>query len=501
MDLLILKCQPPFRINRWVRPILPFNQLALRIPTSRTVPLLPPPAKLEEQKACNEIGAEIRPIDLPTALQLADARNPLVAFTREQVRQAYARLERADVLWLPALRGGVSFNRHEGAIQDSGGQQLDVSRGAFYSGLGAGGFGGGSPMVPGVWANFQLTDAIFQPLAAQQAVGARRAAAGAALNDTLLRVAQAYLELLRAKQELAIANETEQHAEVLNKITQDYAQAGQGLQSDADRTATELALRKNNVVRAKESIVVASARLAQLLHLNPALQFEPIEPIVAPLDLARDQENADSLIAQALAARPELAESRHLVCEAIARWKREQYAPLVPSVILGLSDGGMSAGSSTDYAAGENRFDLDAMAYWELRNFGFGEQAARRDARSLVDQTRWRQAEVMDLVAREVIEANVQVRARRDQIKIAEDGVQVAVQSYELNLDRIKEAKGLPIEVLQSVAGARSGAPRVSADRHRLQFGPILAAAGPRLARLICTSMIRDLFVASGLGQ
>ncbi len=52
------------------------------------IPLLPPPAKSHEEKAYNEDDGKTRPIDLPTALQLADARNPVVAFTREQVRQA-----------------------------------------------------------------------------------------------------------------------------------------------------------------------------------------------------------------------------------------------------------------------------------------------------------------------------------------------------------------------------------------------------------------------------
>ena len=446
------------------------------------VPPLPPPAKPNEETKFNEDHGEVRPIDLPTALQLADARNPLVAYTREQVRQAYAKLERADVLWLPSIRAGTAFNHHDGSIQQVDGTQIDTSRNDFFGGLGASTYGVGSPIVPGVWANFQLADAIFQPLAAQQAIGARRAGVGAALNDTLLQVAQAYLDLLRSQQELSIAQETEQHAMALNDVTQAYAKAGQGLQSDADRAATELSLRKNNVVRAEESIAVTSARLAQLLHLNPTLQFEPIEPIVAPLDLTPDQEPTDSLIAQALSARPELAETRHLVCEAIARWKREQYAPLVPSLMLGISDGGMTAGKSTEYAAGQNRFDMDALAYWELRNFGFGDQAARRDAHSVVDQSHWRQVQVMDLVAREVTESQVQVRARRNQIKIAEEGVKVAVHSYQLNIDRIEQAKGLPIEALQSLQAldqARREYLRSVIDFNTAQFTLLRALGWP----------------------
>ena len=177
---------------------------------------------------------------------------------------------------------------------------------------------------------------------------------------------------------MAIAEETRQHAEALADVTGKYAAVGEGLQSDADRAATELSLRKNNVVRADESIAVAATRLAELLHLNPTLGFDPIEPTVVPLELALNQGPADNLVAQALSARPELAEARHLVCEAIARWKREKYAPFVPSVLLGVSDGGMTAGKNSDYAAGQNRFDVDAVAYWELRNFGLGDQAVAR---------------------------------------------------------------------------------------------------------------------------
>jgi outer membrane protein TolC len=466
----------------------PTNSIDYHADFSEPLPL-PPPAKSNEEQRFNENGGELKPIDLATALQLAEARNPQVAFTREQVRQAFAKIERADVLWLPSIRAGAAYNHHDGAIQDVAGRQFEANRNDFYSGLGASSYGVGSPTIPGVWANFQLADAIFLPLAAAQYAGARKAAVGAALNDTLLQVAQTYLELLRAYQELAIAEETEQHASALNNVTQAYARAGQGLQSDADRAATELSLRKNNVVRAQESIAVTSARLAQLLHLNPTLEFQPIEPTVAPLELTPDQESSDSLIAQALAGRPELAEARCLVCEAIARWKRERYAALVPSLVLGVSQGGMTGGEDGTYSAGKSRLDMDAAAYWELRNFGFGDQAARRDAHSVVDQSRWRQVQVMDQVAREVTEAQVQVRARRSQIKIAEEGVKVAGNSYRLNIDRIDQAKGLPIEVLQSVQAldqARREYLRSVIDFNTAQFALLRALGWPDTPSLTC---------------
>jgi len=443
---------------------------------------LPAPFKPGDGQPPDASAAVPKPIDLPTALQLADARNPLVAFTRERVQQAYAQLERADVLWLPAVRAGAAFNHHDGSIQDIAGRQIEVTRNDFYSGLGASPYGIGSPIVPGLWANFQLADAIFQPLAAQQAVGARRAAAGATLNDTLLKVALGYLELLRAKQDLAIADDTLSHAQALANLTQNYASVGEGLKSDADRAATELSLRANGVVRAKEMIAVASLRLAELLHLPPTVEFDPIEPVVVPLDVSPDRDQTDCLVAQALSARPELAEARSLVGEAIARWKREAYAPFVPSVMLGISEGGMTGGTGTDYAPGHSRYDMDAIAFWELRNLGFGDQAARRGANSEIEQARWRQAQRMDQVAREVAEAQVQVRARREQIKIAESGLKVAQESYKLNVDRIREAKGLPIEDLQSLQAldqARREYLRAVIDYNSAEFTLLWALGWP----------------------
>ena len=108
-------------------------------------------------------------IDLLTALRLADAGNLQMAFAREQIEQSFARVSSAEVLWLPSLRGGSSYNKHEGQIQDTAGNIMNTSRNQFFSGFGAGANAAASPMFPGVYANFQLADAVFQPLAERQA--------------------------------------------------------------------------------------------------------------------------------------------------------------------------------------------------------------------------------------------------------------------------------------------------------------------------------------------
>ena len=95
-------------------------------------------------------------------------------------------------------------------------------------------------MIPGLWANFHLADAIFQPLAARQRTAARSRAAIATRNDVLLEVSLAYLELLRALQDLRIAEDVRDNIKQLADLTGDYARSGQGLRSDAQRMHVEL---------------------------------------------------------------------------------------------------------------------------------------------------------------------------------------------------------------------------------------------------------------------
>src|SRR5262245_42255096 len=53
------------------------------------------------------------PIDLPTALQLADASNPTVGIARARVREALARLDQVRVMWIPTLSFGPTVFYHD----------------------------------------------------------------------------------------------------------------------------------------------------------------------------------------------------------------------------------------------------------------------------------------------------------------------------------------------------------------------------------------------------
>jgi len=441
------------------------------------VPPAGPPAPAEVVAAPNVTAFDqdrpTLPLDLASALGMTQGQNPRVAFAQAQIAQSLAQHEAARALWLPSLRAGGNYNKHEGRIQQVEGPNIIASRGAAYGGFGANAVGAGSPAIPGVYAYFHTTDAIYQRQITGHALDARESQATAVTNDQLLETALAYTALLDAHQRKAIADETLSHGEELAELTANFAKVGAGSQADADRATAALALVRSEAVRAEEAVAVASARLAQQLSVDPAVRIVPQESTVVPIDLVGLQMTDADLVAMGLSNRPELAANRSLVCEAVSRLRREEHAPWLPSVLLGVSYGGFGAGTGSQITNGGDRFDFDGVAWWEVRNLGFGERAAREAAQAQIQQARMREVESLDLVAREVVESHIQAVNRQRQIAVAEQGIAAARQSYDRNLERIRNTQGLPIEVLQSIQAldaARREYLRAVIDYNTAQF-------------------------------
>lgn len=424
-----------------------------------TVPPMPGPvpqelsdsALVEEAIPVVPQPANVIQLNLPTAMSMVGGQHPAVGFAQWRVQQAYAQLDSARVLWLPSIQPGFSVHRHDGNLQVGNGTIQDVNRNSLQYGLGAGAVAAGTTPQPGVAARFHLADAIFQPQIAEKTAWARGHAASGVINEQLLNVALAYLELLNAEQDRRIVEETRDRTAELAKLTRDFAETGQGLQADADRLQTELILVKDRLASSRERVEVASARLSQALSIDAGRRIVPLDPTVVPVELVALDADKPSLISTGLSNRPELKEARALVAVACEQYRRQKYAPLVPSLLLGFSTGGFGGGLGGDPDNFDGRYDIDALVTWEVRNLGFGEVAARRETQSRVEQAKFSSVRVMDQVAREIAEAHSQAVHRSERIAITEEAIGSAEDSHERNLRRIRDGQGLPLEVLQSV--------------------------------------------------
>jgi outer membrane protein TolC len=409
------------------------------------------------------------PVDLGTALRLAGAENPELLLARERVTETTALGQLAVAQLLPNLNLGTNYSLHRGALQQANGNILQVNRDSLYVGLGANAVGAGTVNIPGLSYNLNVGEAWYGRLLARQRVVTAGAAAEAVRNDILLRVCLSYLDLLRAEGRQAIARKTRAEAAEVARLTSEYARTGQGRRADADRAIVELKRRDADVTQAEGETLAASARLAQLLNLDPSTRLRPIDGWVVPAPVVPDAIPLRELLAIAVLQRPELAARRSEIRAALYELSLAKVLPFSPNVILGFSAGGFGGGSNLvsspeGFIGGngarivaprfsdlEGRTDLDAVVFWTVRNLGVGNLALVRAADSRARQSRLREVETLDMVRAQVAEAHGWVAARYLQIDAGEKAVEAGQDAYKQDVTRIRGGQGLPLEVLDSL--------------------------------------------------
>ncbi len=440
-------------------------------------------ALLPQGKASAE---ERYPIDLATALQLAGANNLQIALASERVQEAQARLEGAEVLWVPSVNAGFGYNKHDGRIQETDGIVRDVSRNSTFVGGGLGLSGapltGGSSGPARLFVDISPVDIYFEPLAARQSQQAAQASEVVAFNDTLLEVTIAYLELVRSQSQVAIAEEALKNVKELVGLTEEFARTGAGLEADAARARAELADRRRESLAAQERVQVVSTELARLLRLDQDVVLFAVESQPVPLPMVSDELPLEELVAQALSTRPELSQHQALVAETLQRMRQEQWRPWIPNVHLGASAGGFGGGEGSFLGNFDGRSDFDALAVWELRNLGLGNRSVQRERSSQHRQAHLVYTQIQDQVVAEVTRAYKQVQSRKDQIEQARIQVKSAAAALPLNFNGIRGRELRAIEAQQAIAALATARQRYLSsviDYDRAQFVLLRAIGRP----------------------
>lgn len=372
-------------------------------------PSAPPPAAAPQTSY---------PIDLTTALRLADANNPTVAVARARVREATAQLDRARVAWVPTLTMGPTFFYHEGVDQNRRGDIFTVSRGNYTLGIG-----------PTLRVN--VSEALYLPLVARQNVRGTSALAQATANNIQLDVALAYLDLLEVHA-LQVIN-----ADILDRTEQILKAAEAGAKSginktaaDVNRAATEVNLRREESIVLRGRAAAASARLARLLQLDPTVELLPYEVAVVPLILVPGESTLAQLVQAGLGARPEVAAARAAVAAANALVKQAKMDPLLPRAQAEFIGGGLSGGRGNDFSPLQSQYNAGAALVWNLEGFGLGNAATIRGRQAGYDQALYRLQETEALVASQVVEAAQTSGARYAALDPAQEAVRQALEMY-----------------------------------------------------------------------
>jgi outer membrane protein TolC len=494
-----------------------FADMALAQPPRK----LPPKENLESLPAPQQFGGteitpappsllnpEVKPIDLCCALKLAGVYNPEILLARERITAADAQRQLAAAQILPNINYGTNVDVHQGKLQQSTGRIIDVNRDSLYLGLGANAVAAGTVNIPGITWNGNVSEGIYAALVARQVVRQRTFESDAVRNDVLLRVVTAYLELLRATGRRAVTAQTRADGAEMARITANFAATHQGRQADADRAAAELQLLNKQLLQADADIDVASARLAQLLSLDPSVRLHPIDGWAVPAPIVPDPIPLPELLAIALMQRPELQAQQAAIRAAFLYLQGAKILPFSPNVIIGYSNGSFGGGSNlASDSFGQARFgsfgdrqDIDAVVYWSLRNLGVGNLALIKLARSNLRQEELRKLIVLDRIRAEVAVGYARSHARYAQIGTAEQALGAGKRAFQEDLWLTRNDKVFrPIELLDSLRLMGRG--RVAyldaiIDYNRAQFELYVALGQPpacTLARPVPRTLVPEV--------
>jgi outer membrane protein TolC len=425
------------------------------------------------------------PIDLTTALRLAEAENPLIAEARQQIGEALAAQQGARALLFPTLNAGTNYHSHTGNLQRSSGRILNLNEKSLYLGGGAEALAAGTVDVPAVNIFSQLTDAIFEPLAARQQVEGARFNASATANNILLEVAELHFELLAAEADLRVRRQSADQAAEVARLTRAYARAQQGREADAERAATELSLIEAEVWQAEEEVAVGSARLARRLHLDQSVRVRPVAPVVETVTLVDPGLPLPGLTQEALRRRPEVGARAAALAAAEIRHREERYRPLLPTIWVGFSGGAFGGGSNLvgpELAHFAGRTDFDVQVFWTLRNLGAGNLSLQKRRWAEVGQAVGERSRAIAEIRSQVSAAYAEVAAARQQVNVTTRQLASAQAGFREDLERTRNTVGRPIELVNSLRllnQARVARIRAVTDYNKAEFRLFVALGSP----------------------
>jgi outer membrane protein TolC len=415
-------------------------------------------------------------IDLPTALRLAGAQNLDIQLAREKFAEARATEQSAIERFFPWLAPGVTYRRHDNLIQNTEGLIEEVHKQSYAP--------GGT-----VIAQTDIGDAIFKSLEAHQLTRAAQHGLDAQHQEIILAAARGYFDLGTAHEAVGVARETlristDYAAQIDRAVDAGIAFKGDALRVKVQQQRDEIALR-----RAEENARLASAKLVQILHLEPTIELTPRDVSVVPLSLASMREPLGALVSQALAARPETRQSAALVSAAQHAKNGAIYGPLIPSVGGQAFFGGLGGGMNGETGRFGESEDYVALLNWRVGPgglFDFGnihaQQARLRGAALAADK-------VTDQIANEVISSHARVQSLAGQIATAKQSLSDAAEALGLAQERKEFGVGVVLETIlaeQELSRVRNDYLNIVADYNKAQYA-LLGALGqlsaPELTR------------------
>jgi outer membrane protein TolC len=410
------------------------------------------------------------PIDLPTAVRLANAQNLDVQIARESVRQAEAQRTSALEQFLPWVSPGVGYHRRDGVAQ---GSPSGIIGNAAY-----GAYNPGGSLV----AQVAIGDAYYNSLAARRLVAASTEGLETQRQAAVLLAAQGYFELLKTKAladvlRSAISISQNYQTQLHNAVASGVAFRGDELRVQSQTEHYQLLLR-DAVAQQR----VAAVDLVRVLHVDPRVELVARDSDLVPVTVVDTATSADSLVAIAIRARPELRRAAAVIEASDASHRGAVYGALIPAVGVQGFAGALGGGPDSGHSRVAGMTDYTLTVGWRLGPGGLFDAGRINGTNAQLSAAKLNQEKLRESIAAEVLAALARVRAYGAEIALAERTLTSAEETLRLTEARRQFGVGAVLEDIQAqqaLTQARSDYVNAITQFNKAQYA-LSAAIGER---------------------
>jgi outer membrane protein len=383
-----------------------------------------------------QAGAPPRVLGLEEALRIGLARQPQLRQAQANVQAARARVDQALAPLLPQLAGTASWERSESDVG------VSVATGT----LDVGGTAGRDRYSMGLTGRLLVWDfgqtsgrwRASRALAAGQEQSERATRAAVALD-----VRATYFDAVAAKALLGVARETLANTERHLEQVRAFVEIG-------TRPPIDLALERTNVANARVSLIqaenayaTARVRVEQAIGATDLGPWEIADESLPPVP---GEEGApEPLLAEALAARPELAALSHQL-----RSQELTVRSLMGGYLPSLGVSGFVGSASTVETGGSpelaGSWSTAVTLSWPLFEGG-ATRGQVREARANATALDAQLEQVRQAVRVEVEQARLGVRAAQAALVASEEAAQAAREQLQLAEGRYQTGVGSVLEL------------------------------------------------------
>lgn len=385
-----------------------------------------------------EDAAKSQSINLAAVMRLAGAKNLNIQIAEQRLVEAQASHEQALMQFFPYVSPSVTFRRHEGNTQAVSGEIVDVNKESFGAGV-------------NVAMQLELGETIYKAMIAKRLATAAQFAADAQRQDSVFAAVAAFFELVRAKSARGVAAESVRIADSYAGELGRAVEAGIAFKGDSFRALAQAERNRLVLRQAEEQQRIASARLAQTLHISPLIELRAEGGEPAPLRLPEYRSTVETLVAAAMSQRPELKQNDAQLSAARKARDGAKFGPLIPSVRGEYFHGGLGGGT---YEDGVKRFD-ESSDYgvglsWRVGPGGLFDVGRVRAGEARLQAGVLEQEKLRDEITRQVVEAHARAHSLADQIEFSQRALSAAEQSLKLARQRQQFGVGEVLENIQA---------------------------------------------------